>query len=718
MLTTLPAQSPPNDNLTQFTRRVSFNNLNPESDVPSLPLYANAMSSSSSSSSSTANASTSPQISLLNDISKLYPPGKVPSLAKILINNASHSATTHSLLTPTRKKLKLPDPPSKSILKNKLSPQQLQYNLQHSKSLGINYHDDLNDIAEPDVVMNGDPSKTRRKSYSEMTDEELMALDPQFQTTKSKVTNVNQFKFDSQATYFLPSLRKASLSSSALKPSSVYTSSNDNNYKSISLTVKHKNHDQAAGYVAVDDDDTYINLNRTLLTVISGRRHTWNALDWLLNINDYANSDRFLIDGDYLVVTSIIPLKFIKDLENSKKKSPSADEVLYKKCQTLLDYIISQLPSPDLKLKITVEFITDVSADEAACSKKPLVGNKYMLTHVYKQYQPTLIIIGNRSTNLNFKYPMRISKAGSVAANESGNISDDFFSATSNSEAGHYLVKLSSYIIKYSTIPVIVVGNSTRHHDAAVPNKSGVLVTFKNPSPFTTSSKPIIVTSEPNDHKRKLSEESYSITSFNGKNDMETKSISSSDSSAASSIKQALSRLELASSLKTLAVSSDHTKFEEMIKLISTNSLSESTNYLKIVNNDSNPDTNEAIDGRIHEMYKSQLQGNNYNTRNGSYLRGYSTGGLLANKSISSDPIYKVKSLISYSEEDEKKNEQLLNSKRLKKINSQVSNSTQSSNNSLAASKEKKLLKKSSTSTLDDKKKKKSFFQRIGLKKT
>lgn len=606
----------------------------------------------------------------------------------------------------------------------------MQYNIQHSKSLGINYHDDLNDLAQNppvgpdgDVLMNDNPNKSRRKSYSEMTNEELMALDPQFQTTKSKVTNVDQFKFDSQSTYYLPSLKKGGLSSSGgLKSQSIYPSSNDNNYKSISLTVKHKNYDQTAAFVPSDTDDSFVNMNRTLLTVISGRRHTWNALDWLLNIGDYSNCDGFLIDGDYLVVTSIIPLKFIKDMEASKKKSHSVDDILYKKCQNLLDYIINQLPSPDLKLKITVEFITDVAAESGTSSKKLLVGNKYMLSHVYKQYQPTLIVVGNRSTNLNFKYPIRLSKSGAVAPtnNESSNITEEFFSMTNNSESGHYLIKLSSYIIKYSTIPVIIVGNSTKPHDSSVVNRSGVSVTFKNPSPFGVKPPPPTISiSEPDKIKKTTSEDTESITSFNGKNDMDNKSITSSESGSLDSVKQTLTRDELTSSLKELSASSELSKFEEMIKVISTNSLQEANNYLKIINNDSNPDTNEAIDSRIHEMYRSQLQGNNAASRTGSNLRRLSNGGLLANKSTSSDPIYKVKSLISYSEEDEKKNEQLLNSKRIKKISSQLSNSTHSSvNSSGLGTKEKKLVKKVSTPTLDDKKKKKSFFQKIGLKKT
>ena len=58
-----------------------------------------------------------------------------------------------------------------------------------------------------------------------------------------------------------------------------------------------------------------------------------------------------------------------------------------------------------------------------------------MIDHLFKQYQPNLIIIGNKSSNLNFKYPVKMNKLNNL-----------------------YLIKLSSYIVKYSTIPVILVG--------------------------------------------------------------------------------------------------------------------------------------------------------------------------------------------------------------------------------------------------------------------
>ena len=155
----------------------------------------------------------------------------------------SSSAGTTATSFIKRKRLKLPPPPAKSILKNKVSQQQVEYNnmFENISEATIEYHkqereqqqeednDDDNsqsgsnggsgnssvnssplltaiNITTPisDIKDNQAPppssssSSSRRKSLVGLTDEELMALDPQFQTTKSKNHDLNKFKFDNQ----------------------------------------------------------------------------------------------------------------------------------------------------------------------------------------------------------------------------------------------------------------------------------------------------------------------------------------------------------------------------------------------------------------------------------------------------------------------------------------------------------------------------------------
>lgn len=587
-----------------FTRRVSFNNLHPEDPIDFTPRSAPAPASS------------------------LFDGPRLPS------HTVSLSSYMSNYTSAPKKRMKLPDAPSKSILKNKLSPQQLQYNLQNSKSLGINYHGDLNDMVEDDKEETKVPSG-RRKSYSGMTDEELLALDPQFQTTKSKVGRMEDFKFDSQSTYYLPQKRQL-VSTSAIKSQPVYPLSNENNYKLISLTVKHKEFDKAAE-----------SFTRTLVTVVSGRRHTWNSLDWLL-VTNVEDEPLFLTDGDFLVVTALIPQKFVKEHENKKK--PTMDEALYTKCQALLAYILDLLPS-ELRLKITVEFVLDVPATEK------VTGVKYMLSHIFKQYQPTLLVVGNRSTNLNFKYPIKMNRSMSITEPEFGHAP----------EASHYLIKLSSYVIKYSTVPVIVVGNTTKYHITPQTTKPQPLVSF---SAFQA---PTISIIEPTKNSS-ASSDSESIESF-----------------APPTPPQVVDVKPLLQEQNT------EDKFLGVLSAVSQNSLAQCNHYLSVIKQGDDGDIvvgNELINSSVHQLYKSQL--GTVASRRGSTTR--LSVGLAAGRTQLSDRIYKVKSLISYNEEDEKKNEQMLTTKRIKKISSQVSTLSNNSNGS-------------------DKKKKKSFFQKIGLKK-
>ncbi|EGV65309.1 hypothetical protein PSN45_002541 [Yamadazyma tenuis] len=309
--------------------------------------------------------------------------------------------------------------PRKSILKNKLSPQQLQYNLKNSKSFGINYHENLDDLIkhyEPDDQPVDDTSnstygsklknstttgaaKTRRKSYSDMTPEELIALDPQFQTTKSKI---DQFKFDSQKTYYLSERKSVvvpKLESHRLKPSS--------NYKSVNLNYKHD----------------HFRLQRTILTLVDGTTHTMGSLVWMLQSN-------FLSDGDHVIIGSLLPTSAADDSSS-----------IFKKCEQLISSFLQQL-KPDLVLKVTVDYVINEPIQGATTKKdKDVLNYKVFINNLFNQYTPNLLVFGNKCTNPNFKYPMKLKN---------------------KNNKDKYLIKFSSYLIKYSTIPVILVNSHVR----------------------------------------------------------------------------------------------------------------------------------------------------------------------------------------------------------------------------------------------------------------
>ncbi|KAG2736707.1 hypothetical protein G9P44_000797 [Scheffersomyces stipitis] len=661
---------------TQFSRRVSFNNLHHD-DCDGLQTALAKPTSPKNSLSAAAgpiDVTFGYGSAVLNDIQKAY-------------NNSTYM--------PVKKKLRLPDPPSKSILKNKVSPQQLEFNEKNGINFDdfsdktINYHEDLDsavdDSEEPVssgnslVVPGAGANKGRRKSYSEMTNEELMALDPQFQTTRSKTQNVDKFKFDSQKMYYLPSTRRSSTAAAAAAAAAAklveYPTSNENNYNSISLTVKH------------DQFDTIL-VNRTLLSVISGRRHTWNALDWLFLIDQDGHklahpdpSSSFLTDGDYLIIASIIPVKFIKELAKKNRKQ-TLDEYLYNKCEKLLNYIMStpMLRESNLKLKITVEFIPDIEVDSSVF--KPCVGSKYMLQHLFKQYQPNLMIIGNKSSNLNFKYPIKIKR---------------------QNERDEYLIKLSSYIVKYSTVPVILVGSSTKfHNDYYSARDTGPGLKFDVdghlPEHFRADSSdaprpPVITLSTDSSDSLKLH-----------KLDTDSSDASSIESVESFNGDQLDAQRDFEEKLKHIEEIPNNyeDKFRDIIALISDNALNEATSYLSAI---SSKDDSVKINSKVHAIYRSQttsaIGAQTLYHNNNSHDDVRSTN--------SNDRIYKVKSMISYNEEDEAKNDKLikqLKQKRRSSASKSVSGVSSSSDSSLTAPKE-----------TEAPGKKKSIWKKFGFKK-
>lgn len=587
------------------------------------------------------------------------------------------------------KRARLPETPSKLILKNRLSQLQLHDNVARARSLGVSYHD-LNDLVDcppetvprlelavvcvddddededdnklPQGLLSAPSSGGRRKSYSGMTDEELMALDPQFNTPRT--SDINSFKFDSQQTYYRNAPRRTSVAPPVVSKQVIYPLSNENNYPSISLTTKH------------EDYDHNILTTRKLLTVLSGRKHTWNSLDWLLQTNK-TSEPGFLQNGDYLIVAALVPLKYFS--ATTQRKKSALEDRLYKKCEHLLDYILQSLPDQLLCLKVTVEFILDVPpADPMLLNSKkaPVVGTKFMIDHIFKQYLPNLVILGNKSTNLNFKYPMRKAKASlslSSASNPQNGLPLSKFvlapAMSSNDDHEMYLIKLSSYVIKYSPVPVIVVGTL---NTLIRKKQKQLLVTF---SDRTQGQKSLL--ERPETHRKSSAASSASIESYSGQNP---------DDTSLCSLAESLQPVNMSERLSEMGASESESKFQDMLALISTSSLTELKDYLNSIK-DNSKDPSPRFSSKVHEAYQSY---------NHSRSSGHPAARTMSNSSGGKP--YKVKSMISYSEEEEKKNEKKLTDKRLKKSVSQSSSGLSNS--------EKKM------------KKKKSFLQKIGLKKS
>lgn len=582
-----------------------------------------------------------------------------------------------------RKRPKLPDPPSKSILKNKLTWQQLHDNLSHALLTGVSYHGDLNDMAlrPPELVPRSElvslvddenceelpsPPKMplqgpRRKSYSEMSDQELMELDPQF--SKSQSSDLNSFNFNPLLNYYGPLPKKptssnASLLVQSLAKATVYPLSNENNYPSILLTVKHK------------DYGRNLLTTRKILTVVSGRKHSWNSLDWLLHNKDCDISSvnpPFLQDGDYLIVAALVPLTYFNAA--SSRKRASLEDHLHRKCERMLNYILESLPNPDVRATITVEFILDTPpADPMSLNgkKPPPVGTKLMLYNLFSQYLPNLVIIGNKYSNLNFKYPMRRKRNSSTQSNPWNTRLSLPTRDRPDNDFELYLIRLSSYIVKYSPVPVIIVGSLMvdRHSHPHKPS----LVTFKDtlriPLDFNRKNSAALCTS---------------IESFAGQQPDAASAVSSSSENLTA---------ERATRFDEWMANPSETMFQDMATSISLSSLSQLKKYLDMINGDPDKVPPELYHSKVHHTFQSTAK------------------GVLPTKTCSngSNLAYRVKSLISYDEAEEKKNEKKINDKKLK-----ATASRSPSMSSLDTSKE--------GSGDEKKKKKRSFLQKIGLKK-
>lgn len=266
-----------------------------------------------------------------------------------------------------------------------------------------------------------EPQK-KKKSYSEMTDEELAELEKQLQSGGRQThADFSNFDFSQQNRLFIGETRPSLIgkgSANTTKSSDIvltYPSRPSVTHRAISLTREH------VDYRKKFDMDT---TTRTAVCFLNGRKHTWATADWFIN--------QAARDGDHLVIVSNLPMyeDLIDLLKKSgtsssasehanaqskleefsfdgkiKNKSPSAivelpfhqlgmiinevDELTRFKCESIMNYYTSMCE--DKVMKITVELVKERSF-------KPFV------THVMNLYRPQLHIVSTISTNLSIKF--------------------------------------------------------------------------------------------------------------------------------------------------------------------------------------------------------------------------------------------------------------------------------------------------------------------------
>ncbi|KAG7692934.1 hypothetical protein KL933_004084 [Ogataea haglerorum] len=156
-------------------------------------------------------------------------------------------------------------------------------------------------------------------------------------------------------------------------------------HDACTLTKKHKDFDKL--YLRQLGSKRPLLPDRSIMCYISGRKHTWVALDWCCN--------RLLEDGDSMVVTAAINPRsrslFARRLSCSSNQSRVASEEYirnspeYAKVVTenIMKYIMAIL-NPNKVLKITIELAVG--------------GTKDVLKDMYSLYQPSLVVVAAKPT--------------------------------------------------------------------------------------------------------------------------------------------------------------------------------------------------------------------------------------------------------------------------------------------------------------------------------
>lgn len=273
----------------------------------------------------------------------------------------------------------------------------------------------LNEVE--DKVMRKDNAETsqtskeggRRKSFAGMSLEELAALEREYESASRTNYNVEQFDFSEQAQHYIGPDQRRAIGPSNDWPQTIYPSRPCVNHRALAITRSHREY---SDYIKDHGRNQTKGSLRTVVCLISGRKHTWSAVDWYV--------ENMARDGDYLVIVSRIPvfedsvkrptppqtsLSENYDIKASKPKSRSlsrkcslteqglmvqdVDVLARAKCNDILNYYLHKLTGKIMKL--TVEIIKDDST-------------VFALTSAIALYKPDFKVVSTVSTNLHIKF--------------------------------------------------------------------------------------------------------------------------------------------------------------------------------------------------------------------------------------------------------------------------------------------------------------------------
>ncbi|CCE61590.1 hypothetical protein TPHA_0A05150 [Tetrapisispora phaffii CBS 4417] len=267
---------------------------------------------------------------------------------------------------------------------------------------------------------------SRKKSFADMTDEEIAALETSYRSLarSNPRSTIADFDFKQQDSLFIGVLpSKGSSNNSKIDPLAVvYPSKPVVSYKAVTISKKNKLYDEfISKFIHKIGEEKFKNIRknktalRTVLCYISGRKYTWSAVDWFIQ-----NQIR---EGDHLVILACIPeyeeevvpypskinettlgTNFSNETTSFNSKSTKLKRSDYVHCSARLkaihdqaitkaedicDYYSSKLNNKPIK--ITVEIVKEKS-------------RKAAITQSIKVYNPDWQLVSTVSIKLQIKF--------------------------------------------------------------------------------------------------------------------------------------------------------------------------------------------------------------------------------------------------------------------------------------------------------------------------
>lgn len=180
------------------------------------------------------------------------------------------------------------------------------------------------------------------------------------------------------------------------------------------------------------------------LAVISGRRHTWSAIDFAI--------ENLVNDGDILVISASLEMSQVHHTSSQPVLKNRLEEPIYEKsshysvhsskvhekCNEVMNYALARVQElrPGVKIAINMEMVSASSS-------------KYAFLDCARLYMPHAIVIGTKSFQKQTTARRHSSTVTSLGDGLNG----------SYKLGGTTILKLSSFIMKHSNVPVILLND-------------------------------------------------------------------------------------------------------------------------------------------------------------------------------------------------------------------------------------------------------------------